>query len=105
MLVVIVSPRSLSMSPTASVAASLPPDIRQAIGIQVLSRAEAVSHLAEQHQVSRKFIYQQGQQAQQALDESFTPAAADDDVLFYLPVTKNWLFSDLAVSHNETVVP
>ncbi|MEO1401195.1 MAG: hypothetical protein AAFV72_08025 [Cyanobacteria bacterium J06635_1] len=43
-------------------------------------------------QVSRKFIYQQGQKAQQALDESFAPNQADEDVLFYLPVTKNWLF-------------
>ena len=80
------------MSPSPSVAASLPPDIRQDITIQVLSRSEPVSHLADQHQVSRKFIYQQGQQAQQALDESFAPAAVDDDVLFYLPVTQNWLF-------------
>ncbi|MEM9907539.1 MAG: hypothetical protein AAF921_21215 [Cyanobacteria bacterium P01_D01_bin.44] len=54
------------MSPTASVAASLPPDIRQTIGIQVLSGAKPITHLADQHQVSRKFIYQQGQKAQQA---------------------------------------
>ena len=40
----------------------------------------------------RKFIYQQGYKAQQALDESFAPTPADDDVLFYLPVTQNWLF-------------
>ena len=80
------------MSPSPSVAASLPPDIRKDIAIQVLSRSEPVSHLAEQHQVSRKFIYQQGQKAQQALDESFASAPADDEVLFYLPVTQNWLF-------------
>ncbi|MEO1353487.1 MAG: hypothetical protein AAFW84_32795 [Cyanobacteria bacterium J06635_15] len=80
------------MSPTSSVAASLSPNIRKDIAIQVLSRAEPVSYLADQHQVSRKFIYQQGQKAQQALDESFAPTQADDEVLFYLPVTKNWLF-------------
>ncbi|MGF1523191.1 MAG: hypothetical protein ACFBSF_12820, partial [Leptolyngbyaceae cyanobacterium] len=80
------------MSPSPFIAASLPPDIRKDIAIQVLSRSEPVSHLADQHQVSRKFIYQQGQKAQQALDESFASAPADDDVLFYLPVTQNWLF-------------
>ncbi|MEO1299429.1 MAG: hypothetical protein AAFW75_27375 [Cyanobacteria bacterium J06636_16] len=80
------------MSPSPSIAASLSPDIRKDIAIQMLSRSESVSHLADQHQVSRKFIYQQGPQAQQALDESFAPAAADDEVLFYLPVTQNWLF-------------
>ncbi|MEM9002706.1 MAG: hypothetical protein AAGE59_04165 [Cyanobacteria bacterium P01_F01_bin.86] len=41
--------------------------------------------------MSRKFVYQQGDKAQQALDESFAPSQGDDDVLFHLPVTKNWL--------------
>ena len=42
--------------------------------------------------MSRKFVYQQGDKAQQALDESFAPSQGDDDVLFHLPVTKNWLY-------------
>lgn len=65
---------SFPMSPVLSVAASLAPDIRQDIGIQVLARTEPISHLADNHQVSRKFIYQQGDQAQQALDEPFAPS-------------------------------
>ena len=81
-----------SMSPVLSIAASLAPDIRQDIGIQVLSRSQPISHIAATHQVSRKFVYQQGDKAQQALDESFAPSKGDDDVLFHLPVTKNWLF-------------
>ncbi|MFK8186609.1 MAG: hypothetical protein AB8B99_24795 [Phormidesmis sp.] len=80
------------MNPKHSVAASLPPDIRQDIGIQVLARTEPISHIAATHEVSRKFVYQQGDKAQQALDESFAPSKGDDDVLFHLPVTKNWLF-------------
>ena len=80
------------MSPTLSVAASLSPTIRQEIGIQVLARSQPVSHLAATHQVSRKFIYQQGNKAQRSLDESFVPTPADDEVLFHLPVTKNWLY-------------
>ena len=80
------------MSPALSIAASLSPDTRQDIGIQVLSRSQPVSHIAAAHQVSRKFVYQQGDKAQQALDESFAPSKGDDEVLFHLPVTKNWLF-------------
>ena len=80
------------MSPALSTAASLSPDIRQDIGIQVLARTEPISHLAATHRVSRKFVYQQGDKAQQALDESFAPSQGDDDVLFHLPVTKNWLY-------------
>ena len=30
--------------------------------------------------------------AQQALDELFAPSKGDDEVLFHLPVTKNWLY-------------
>jgi len=80
------------MSPNLSVAASLPPDIRKVIAIQVLSKSEPVSHLSAKHQVSRKFVYQQEHKAQQALDESFAPSPEDHEVLFYLPITKTWLF-------------
>ncbi len=80
------------MSQALSAAASLSPIVRQDIGIQVLSRSQPISHLADKHQVSRKFVYQQGDKAQQALDESFAPSQGDDDVLFHLPVTKNWLY-------------
>ena len=80
------------MIPALSIAASLSPDARQEIGIQILSRSHPISHIAAAHQVSRKFVYQQGDKAQQALDESFSPSQGDDDVLFHLPVTKNWLF-------------
>ena len=80
------------MSPSFSIAASLSPEIRQDIGIQVISRSQPINHLAATHLVSRKFIYQQGDKAQQALDESFAPSPADDEVLFHLPVTKNWLY-------------
>ena len=80
------------MSAALSVAANLSPGIRQDIGIQVLARTEPVSHIAATHQVSRKFVYQQGAQVQQALDDSFAPSQGADDVLFHLPVTKNWLY-------------
>ncbi|MEO0707655.1 MAG: hypothetical protein AAF050_18585, partial [Cyanobacteria bacterium J06649_5] len=80
------------MTPALSIAASLSPDTRQEIGIQALSRSQSISHIAATHQVSRKFVYQQGDKAQQALNESFAPSQGDDDVLFHLPVTKTWLY-------------
>jgi len=47
--------------------------------------------LARQHQVSRKFLYQQADTATQALTRAFDRVPKDDDVLFTLPVTKAWL--------------
>ena len=79
------------MSPNLSVAASLSPSARQKLGIGMVAKTKPVSQLAAEHQVSRKFVYQQGQKAKAALDEIFEPQASEDEVLFNLPVTKTWL--------------
>ncbi len=79
------------MSQPTSVAASLPPASRKSLAIEVLSKAEPISHLAAQHQVSRQFLYQQGQKANEALDATFSSATDEREVLFYLPITKTWL--------------
>ena len=63
---------------------------RQNLAVEVLA-GRCVADLARQNEVSRKFLYQQKEQAQQALHESFTPSAPDEEVLFYLPVTKKWV--------------
>jgi len=47
--------------------------------------------LAQEHEVSRKFLYQQAQTAQDALTRAFDPEPADNEVLFHLPVSKAWL--------------
>lgn len=70
---------------------SLSPFQRQDLALQVLGRCQSVSELAREHQVSRKFLYQQADKAEQALDQAFQPSQAQDDVLFFLPVTKTWL--------------
>jgi len=62
------------------------------LAIEVLSKAEPISHLATQHQVSRKFLYQQGHKADEALDEVFSSSNNEQAVLFYVPVTQTWLF-------------
>ena len=57
----------------------------------MLAGTETVSELACEHEVSRKFLYQQVHTAQQALDSAFAPVLRSEEVLFYLPVTKSWL--------------
>ncbi len=68
--------------------AMTPPQRRQ-LALEALAGTETVSHLAGQHEVSRKFVYRQAAKAEDALDAAFSPADRDDEkVLFHLPVTK-----------------
>lgn len=76
---------------TSSCAGNMSATHRKDLGIQMLSGTESVSHLAARQGVSRKFAYRQACKADAALTEAFTPCVKDDDVLFYIPVTKAWL--------------
>ncbi len=67
------------------------PQERQELAVQVLAGAQPVAELAQQHEVSRNFLYQQADTARAALTHAFKPEPKDEDVLFYLPVTKAWL--------------
>jgi hypothetical protein len=85
------------VSPTAAVPApstpahALPLAARQQLALDVLA-GYSITELARHHDVSRKFVYQQADKAEQAIAGAFTPAPpADDAVLFYLPVTEVWL--------------
>jgi hypothetical protein len=78
-------------TPAPSPARHLQPHQRQNLAVQALAGARPITQLAEEHQVSRKFVYQQADKADQALQAAFTPQPDDDTVLFYLPVTKAWL--------------
>lgn len=65
---------------------------RRNLSVQAIRRTESVTHLAQQHRVSRKFVYQQQAKAIEAIDQAFEPAESEDKkVLFYLPITKAWL--------------
>ena len=71
--------------------AMTPPQRRQ-LALEALAGTETVSRLAGQHEVSRKFVYQQAAKAEEALEAAFSPADPEDQkVLFHLPVTKAWL--------------
>ena len=78
-------------APNGGTAKTLGPDERLQLGVQALAGHQPISRLADAARVSRKFVYQQADIAQTALDDAFAPTAHDDRVLFHLPVTKNWL--------------
>jgi hypothetical protein len=69
----------------------LPESGRKDLAIQVLARSATISDLSARHGVSRKFVYQQTDKARSALDDAFSSAVPDDEVLFELTVTKTWL--------------
>ena len=77
--------------PNGCPAKALPPSQRLQIGLQALAQTQTVTALADEFDTSRKFVYEQMAIADRALDDAFAPQAADDQVLFYLPVTKQWL--------------
>jgi hypothetical protein len=80
-------------APVSCPAKALTPPQRQRLALDALTDAAPIAQLAQQHRVSRKFIYHQAHKAQQALDDTFTTnrPVRDDRVLFYLPVTKAWV--------------
>lgn len=64
---------------------------RLSLGVQAIAGHQSITGLAEQANVSRKFVSRQADIAQTALDEAFAPCPDDDKVLFQLPITKHWL--------------
>lgn len=66
---------------------------RQEIGIQAIGGYTPISHVASRHGVSRKFVYQQKEKALSGIARAFDKTTSDnaEKVLFYIPVTKQWL--------------
>jgi len=79
------------MAQGVGAAARLPGSNRKDLAIQALAGSGTVSDLAARHGVSRKFVYQQTHKARAALDDAFSPATPDDEVLSEVAVTKAWL--------------
>jgi len=67
------------------------PRERQDLAVQILAGTHSVAELAQQYEVSRKFLCEQADTARDALTHAFNPEPRDEHVLFYLPVTKAWL--------------
>ena len=78
--------------PAVCPAKSLDPRARLRLALDALSGVP-VTHIASEHLVSRKFVYQQLRRAERGLDLAFDPPAdhQPDDLLFWLPVTRPWL--------------
>ena len=83
---------SPSFAPYPCSAAQMDCSQRRNLSVQAIRRTESVTHLAQQHQVSRKFVYQQRAKATAAIDQAFELGEPKDQkVLFYLPITKAWI--------------
>ena len=77
--------------PNGCPAKYLLPNERLLLGLYGLAGTQSITTLAGESDVSRQFVYRQCSIAEQALNDAFTPQPADKKVLFYLPVTKEWL--------------
>jgi hypothetical protein len=64
---------------------------KKKLAIQVITNKKTVSDVANDNQVSRKFIYAQTNKIFDAIDEAFIDKKADEETLFHLPVTKSWI--------------
>lgn len=65
---------------------------RQELAVQALAKTQSMTRLAQERNVSRKFVSEQRATAAQALEQAFeAPTVAEDAVLFHVPVTKSWL--------------
>ena len=70
----------------------LPPKKRRRLAVKVLSKNSNVSQLSREHGVSRKFLYQNAQRADKALEQAYEKHPnTDEKVLFYLPITKTFI--------------
>ncbi|MCP4355728.1 MAG: hypothetical protein GY793_08900 [Proteobacteria bacterium] len=64
------------------------------LALKTISREKPIAELARENNVSRKFLYQQKNKAINAIQNTFLEddKSDEDKVLFYIPVTKKWLY-------------
>jgi hypothetical protein len=79
------------MSQKPSIAANLKPEQRKKLFIEMQSSEQSVTALANREGVSRKFLYQQQEKGNQALEKEFNQPKEDSEVLYWIPVTKKWI--------------
>ncbi len=72
---------ALAANPASS-ACQLDGQQRQTLALAALG-GESISEMSREHDVSRKFIYQQKDRATQALQDAFAPSDDDEKVQFY----------------------
>jgi hypothetical protein len=72
-------------------AKSMSNDTKKSLAIKTITGEQTISAIANDYQVSRKFVSNQKQKILTAVNEVFDENADDDEVLYQIPVTKNWL--------------
>ena len=68
----------------------LPPELKKSIALQAISGSN-ITQLAQKLQVCRNTVYKQKLLAQTTINEVFLAPVLDNQVLFDLPVTKDFL--------------
>ncbi len=69
----------------------LPLPIKKSIAMEAIRKEKPVIDIARRYNCSRNTVYEQQRIALAAANKAFE--STDDDVLFYLPVTKNYIHS------------
>ena len=80
------------MTQNLSIAAKLNPEQRKKLFLEMQSSAQTISAIANREGVSRKFLHQQRKKGYQALEKEFNPPKEESDILYWMPVTKKWIF-------------
>ncbi len=80
------------MGQNSSVAASLKPEQRKQLFREMQSSSQQITAIAKREGVSRKFLYQQQQKGNQALELGFNQPKEESEILYWIPVTKQWIF-------------
>ena len=72
-------------------AKSMSNDDKKSLAIKTITGKQTISAIANDYQVSRKFVSEQKQKILTVVNEVFDKTTDDDKVLYQIPVTKNWL--------------
>lgn len=80
-----------SHATTSSRARGLEPRKRFDLAMEALTRTEAITALAAQAGVSRKFVYTQMRHAETAVASAFLDETVPEGFLGWLPVTRSWV--------------
>jgi len=67
------------------------PTARRDLALKAILNQQPITELAKNSGVSRKFVYSQKDKAIEALDNAFGTQDKDDDILYTIPVTRNFI--------------
>ena len=70
------------MGQNSSIAANLKPEQRKQLFIEMQSSSQTVTAIANREGVSRKFLYQQQQKGNQALEKGFNQPKDESEILY-----------------------